>query len=202
MGAFPSATCLISWLFGKFSTISRVSMRSVRKEVSLASRAASSIFSGWSCDSIHLSTPICATRSTSPGRGPNVRRLSAWTARRCSSMALVGFSFLPNANWVVASPATSKAATTSSRRLRNGDAIRVCLMENEPRAVEKVARQKWAGRRGALSLQFCDVDVCALRLAGRALDKLEELAEVFLLRKFRLREFHAGSVRRSNAGEI
>src|SRR5579864_1952117 len=88
---------------GKFSTISLVLIFNVRKGASRASIALSSIFSGCSCSSNHLSTPIALTRSTSPGRIPKVKRFSAWTMRLSSSIwicvtggaasAPVGFDF-------------------------------------------------------------------------------------------------------------
>src|SRR6266571_3312554 len=82
----PSATAFSTCGGGKFSTIARVSILSVRKGASRASRPLSSIFSGCSCCSIHLSTPICCTLSTSPGCGPKLSRFSACTARLLSSI--------------------------------------------------------------------------------------------------------------------
>src|SRR5258707_8488312 len=71
---------------GKFSTISFVLIFSVRKGASRDSTAPSSILSGWSCSSNHLSSPSVCTRSTSLGRTPKVKRLSAWTIRLSSSI--------------------------------------------------------------------------------------------------------------------
>ena len=80
----------------------------------------SSSLSGCSWRSIHLSTPIAATRSTSSGRGPNASRFSACTARFRSSIVRAdvpaGLSFfLPRANWLAKAAATIRAATPRFR---------------------------------------------------------------------------------------
>src|SRR2546423_8756621 len=66
--------------------------------------------SGWSWRSSHLSTPSASTRSTSPARAPNARRLSACSARSRS----VSFVFGEVA------PVSNASATA---------AMRICFME-------------------------------------------------------------------------
>src|SRR5439155_18615442 len=82
----PSAIARRTWGGGKLSTMFWVLMCRVSSGASRASRAELSILSGWSCCSIHLSTPILLTISISPGRGPKVRRFRACSARFSSSI--------------------------------------------------------------------------------------------------------------------
>src|SRR5271165_1779204 len=110
---FPSIAALSCGLGGKSITIWRALMRSVRYNSRRACIALSSIFSGCNCSSIHLSTPTADTLSASPGRGPNVRRSSACTARRCSSATLdsLGLFFAKSTaatDRAARSPATQK----------------------------------------------------------------------------------------------
>src|SRR6266700_73193 len=86
----PFSTCRSTCGGGKFSTISCVLILSVRKGARRASTALSSIFSGLSCSSSHLSRPMVRTRSTSPGRMPKVKRFKACTMRLSSSMGTAG----------------------------------------------------------------------------------------------------------------
>src|SRR5208282_2717275 len=57
---------------------------------SRSSSAESSIDSGWSCCSIHFSSPIFRTASTSPGRGPYENRFSAWRIASSSVSSVIG----------------------------------------------------------------------------------------------------------------
>src|ERR1041385_2966056 len=110
---------------GKFSTISRVLIFSVRKGASRDSTAPSSIFSGWSCSSNHLSRPMARTRSTSPGRTPKVKRLRAWTMRLSSSICIGAVAVLGRFDLDVLSPATSAAAESSTTRPSRINCLRV-----------------------------------------------------------------------------
>src|SRR5580700_4432580 len=87
-------------------------MRRVRKGARRASTALSEIFSGCNCRSIQWSTPIAVTCWTSPGRGPNVSRLSACTARFCSvELASADLSF-----FLASSCGTATARLRHSRK--------------------------------------------------------------------------------------
>ena len=106
-GRFALRDLLDDQLLGKFSTISRVSMRSVRNEASRDPERESSILSGWSCSSIHLSTPSWAT-SLDVAR-PRTERQAI--QRVDGSLLLVHTTgprdlsfFLPSASWVEAQP--------------------------------------------------------------------------------------------------
>src|SRR5258705_11867722 len=64
--------------------------------------------------------------------------------------------------------------------------------QREPSLREKLlAAVSWKADSSALQLR--DVGISALSLAGCAVDKLKEFAQVFLLQQFRLREFYSHS---------
>src|SRR5205807_2013890 len=69
--------------------ISALDSRSVERDASREAIPSSAIRSGWSWRSIHRSSPIARTASVSPGRGPKVSRLRAWTIRASSSTVAV-----------------------------------------------------------------------------------------------------------------
>src|SRR5271166_621054 len=110
----PSIAALSCGLGGKSVTIWRVLMRSVRYNCRRACIALSSIFSGCNCSSIHWATPMADTLSTSPGRGPNVRRSSACTARRFSSATLDSFGLF----FAASTAATDRAARSPATQTR------------------------------------------------------------------------------------
>src|SRR3979411_2243625 len=137
MGFLPSDTALINCGSGNSSPLSFVLRRIVRRGASRLSRASFLILSGWSCRSIHLSTPMAITCWTSPGRGPKLRRLSACTARfwsSCPDAELASFFFASN-------DGTLQAKLTKSRETATW--IRPHLMKDPPplstRGDEKVA---------------------------------------------------------------
>src|SRR6516164_9520721 len=99
---------------GNSITISREVICSVRNCASRCCIERLSILSGCNCRSIHLSTPIAATVCASPGRGPNVRRSSACTARRCSSAAFDSLDLL-------------FAVTTAERKSASSSPVAQCL---------------------------------------------------------------------------
>src|SRR5437868_3699645 len=73
----------------------------------------SGIRDGESCSSVHRATPSDVTVATSPGRGPNVRRLNTWftcSLRDNSASAVIGTGAAGNAALVVCAQLTAASA--------------------------------------------------------------------------------------------